>query len=76
VLEFLDLAANYAETDLHRALLLNLKDFLIELGRDFSFVRSQYPLQVGGREFALDFCSSTLAEQPGCCRIKGGPLRA
>jgi hypothetical protein len=31
-----------------------LKDFLIELGRDFCFVGSQYPLQVGGRDFALD----------------------
>ena len=31
-----------------------LKDFLIELGRDFSFVGSHYPLQVGGRDFALD----------------------
>ena len=31
-----------------------LKDFLIELGRDFCFVGSQYPLQVGDRDFALD----------------------
>ena len=30
------------------------KDFLIELGRDFCFVGSEYPLQVGGRDFALD----------------------
>jgi len=43
-----------AEADLHRALLLKLRDFLIELGRDFCFVGSEYPLQVGGREFALD----------------------
>jgi hypothetical protein len=26
----------------------------LELGRDFCFVGSQYPLQVGGRDFALD----------------------
>jgi len=31
-----------------------LKNFLIELGRDFCFVGSEYPLQVGGRDFALD----------------------
>jgi RecB family endonuclease NucS len=31
-----------------------LKDFLIELGRDFCFVGSEYPVQVGGRDFALD----------------------
>ena len=31
-----------------------LKDFLIELGPDFCFVGSEYPLQVGGQDFALD----------------------
>lgn len=30
------------------------KEFLIELGRDFCFVGSQYLLQVGGRDFYLD----------------------
>ncbi|MBU0955198.1 MAG: DUF1016 family protein [Spirochaetes bacterium] len=30
------------------------KDFLIELGRDFCFIGSEYPLQVGNRDFALD----------------------
>jgi predicted nuclease of restriction endonuclease-like (RecB) superfamily len=54
MLEFLDLPAPHAEADLHRGFLLKLKDFLIELGRDFCFVGSEYPLQVGGRDFALD----------------------
>jgi len=54
MLEFLGLPPEHAEADLHRALLLKLKDFLIELGRDFCFVGSEYPLQVGGRDFALD----------------------
>ncbi len=31
-----------------------LKQFLIELGRDFCFAGSRYPLQVGGRDFVLD----------------------
>ena len=53
-LEFLDLPDGHAEADLHRGLLRKLKDFLIELGRDFCFVGSEYPLQVGGRDFALD----------------------
>jgi hypothetical protein len=44
----------YAETDLHQGLLGRLKEFLIELGRDFCFVGSKYPIQVGGRDFALD----------------------
>jgi len=52
--EFLDLPASHAEADLHRGLLHKLKNFLIELGRDFCFVGSEYPLQVGNRDFALD----------------------
>src|SRR5258707_636825 len=35
--------------------------FLIELGRDFSSVGSQYPLQVGGRDFSLDLLFSNRA---------------
>ena len=52
--EFLDLPVPHTEDDLHRGLLARLKDFLIELGRDFCFVGSEYPVQVGGRDFALD----------------------
>lgn len=52
--EFLGLPSSHVEADLHRALLENLKSFLIELGRDFCFVGSEFPLQVGGRDFALD----------------------
>ena len=39
---------------MQRALVEQLKQFLIELGRDFCFIGSQYPIQVGGRDFALD----------------------
>lgn len=53
-LEFLGLPAVHAEADLHRALLEKLRAFLIELGRDFCFIGSEYPLQVGGRDFAVD----------------------
>ena len=54
MVEFLDLPGGHAESDLHKGLLVRLKDFLIELGHDFCFVGSEYPLQVGGRDFALD----------------------
>jgi hypothetical protein len=53
-MEFLGLPRIHAEADLHRALLQKLKDFLIELGHDFCFVGSEYPLQVGGQDFASD----------------------
>jgi predicted nuclease of restriction endonuclease-like (RecB) superfamily len=52
--EFLELPASHAEADLHHGLLEKLKNFLIELGRDFCFVGSEFPLQVGDRDFALD----------------------
>jgi predicted nuclease of restriction endonuclease-like (RecB) superfamily len=54
VLEFLDLPEHHTEADLHRGLLRQLQDFLVELGRDFCFVGSEYPVQVGDRDFALD----------------------
>lgn len=53
-LEFLDLPPGHSEADLHRGLLAGMKDFLLELGRDFCFAGSEYPLQVGKRDFALD----------------------
>jgi len=54
LVEFLELPPVHSEADLHRGLVEKLKQFLIELGRDFCFAGSQYPLQVGGRDFALD----------------------
>jgi predicted nuclease of restriction endonuclease-like (RecB) superfamily len=52
--EFLNLPGSHSEADLHRGLLEQLRRFLVELGRDFCFVGSEFPLQVGGRDFALD----------------------
>jgi predicted nuclease of restriction endonuclease-like (RecB) superfamily len=54
ILEFLGLPDDHSESDLHKGLLTKLKTFLGELGRDFCFVGSQFPVQVGGRDFALD----------------------
>ena len=54
LLEFLALPHAHSEADLHRSLLMNLGRFLTELGRDFSYIGSEYPVQVGGQDFALD----------------------
>jgi predicted nuclease of restriction endonuclease-like (RecB) superfamily len=54
LLEFLELPPRHSESDLQRALVEQLRQFLLELGRDFCFIGSQYPIQVGGRDFALD----------------------
>jgi predicted nuclease of restriction endonuclease-like (RecB) superfamily len=54
LVEFLNLPAGHSEMDLHRSLLGNLGRFLTELGRDFCFIGSEYLVQVGGQDFALD----------------------
>jgi predicted nuclease of restriction endonuclease-like (RecB) superfamily len=54
LVDFLDLPKDHSEADLHDGLVAKLKDFLIELGRDFCFVGSHYPIQVGTRDFEID----------------------
>ena len=54
LVEFLGLPAQHSEADLHAGLLAQLRDFLIELGRDLCFVGTQFPLQVGRQDFAID----------------------
>jgi len=54
VVDFLNLPQDHDESDLHRGLLSKLKLFLLELGRDFCFVGSEFPIQVGKQDFALD----------------------
>jgi hypothetical protein len=48
------LPEGHTEADLHGGLVRNLGRFITELGRDFCFVGSEYPVQVGGQDFALD----------------------
>lgn len=56
VLEFLDLPANphFYEKDLEQALIDHLQNFLLELGRGFSFVSRQKMISFDGRQFYID----------------------
>ena len=54
VVDFLNLPPTHSEADLQQSLLAKLKQFLSELGRDFCFVGSEFPVQVGKQDFALD----------------------
>ncbi len=54
LLDFLNLPDAHSEDDLQRALVANLRQFLLELGGDFTFVGERYRLQVGGRDFFVD----------------------
>ncbi|HLB41998.1 MAG TPA: PDDEXK nuclease domain-containing protein [Gammaproteobacteria bacterium] len=54
VFEFLGISDNHKESDLRRALVKHLKQFLRELGPDFSLMAEEYPLQVGMKDFRID----------------------
>ncbi|OAV73079.1 hypothetical protein Barb6_00556 [Bacteroidales bacterium Barb6] len=44
---FLGLSQKHAEKKLQRGILENMKEFVLEMGKDFPFAGSEYPLQVG-----------------------------
>ena len=74
--EFLGLPPAHAEADLH-LLSLKVEGLSDRLGRDFCFVGSEYPLAVGGRDFAIDLALlPSRIEQPGRLRTEGGRIRA
>ena len=50
VLEFLDLPEKFSEDDLKQAIVSNLKNFILEIGKDFTFVGEEYRV-----------CSATIA---------------
>lgn len=52
--DFLGLGSDVSERELEQSLLEHLKNFLIELGRGFAFVGSQYHLEVAGEDYYLD----------------------
>ena len=54
VLEFLDLPEKYNERDLRKSIIHNLKNFILEIGRDFTFVGEEYRVQVGNEDFFID----------------------
>ena len=54
VLDFLNLPQKHNEHHLHKGLLEHMKQFILELGRDFLFVDSEYGVQVGGSTKRID----------------------
>ena len=53
-LEFLDLPNEFSEKDLKTAIINNLKDFILEVGKDFTFIGNEYKVQVGNHDFFID----------------------
>ena len=54
VLEFLDLPEQFSERNLRKAITENLKQFILEFGKDFTFIGEEYRVQVGGQDFYID----------------------
>ena len=54
VLEFLDLPEQYTENNFKKAIIGNLKSFILEFGKDFTFIGEEYRVQVGGQDFYID----------------------
>ena len=53
-LDFLGLKPKHTEHLLHKAILENMKNFILELGKDFLFVDSEYQIVVGGKQKRID----------------------
>lgn len=54
VLEFLDIPEDYKEKDLRKSIIANLKQFILEFGKDFTFMGEEYRVQVGNTDFFID----------------------
>jgi RecB family endonuclease NucS len=54
MLEFLSLPEGYKEKDLRKQIVSNLKQFVLEFGKDFVFVGEEYRIQVGNEDFYID----------------------
>ena len=52
--DFLNLPEVHNEQHLHKGLLEHIKDFILELGKDFLFVESEFRVQVGGSTKRID----------------------
>lgn len=54
ILDFLNLPEPHNESQLQRGLVKQMKNFILELGKDFLFIGEEYKLQVGNSDFYID----------------------
>jgi predicted nuclease of restriction endonuclease-like (RecB) superfamily len=52
--DFLELGDDHLENELERALMVNVRRFLLELGGHFCFVTNQHRIEIDGREYFVD----------------------
>ena len=54
VIEFLDLPTGFLEKDFRKGLIAGMKQFMLEIGKDFTFIDEEYAITVGGEDFRID----------------------
>lgn len=54
ILDFLNISEHHSESDLQKNLVHQMKDFILELGKDFLFMGEEYRVQVGNSDFFID----------------------
>lgn len=54
ILEFLDLHSEFSERDLKNSIIKNLKEFILEVGKNFTFIGDEYKIQIGNHDFFID----------------------
>ena len=54
LLDFLQLRDGHSEKDLRKSILNNLRDFILEFGKDFILIGEEYPVQVGNEDYYID----------------------
>jgi predicted nuclease of restriction endonuclease-like (RecB) superfamily len=54
VLDFLSLSSSHSEKDLRKKIVLHLKEFILEFGKNFAFVGEEYRVSVGNKDFYVD----------------------
>jgi|TARA_B110000902_G_C14294589_1_gene582710 predicted nuclease of restriction endonuclease-like (RecB) superfamily len=54
LVDFINLHESHSEGDLQKGLVNQMKDFVLELGKDFLFISEEFKLQVGSTDFYVD----------------------
>lgn len=54
IFDFLELGDEYMENELERALMTNVRRFLLEMGGYFCFAGNQHRIEIDGREYFVD----------------------
>jgi predicted nuclease of restriction endonuclease-like (RecB) superfamily len=54
ILEFLGLPKQHRESKLRKGIVQHMREFIVELGKDFLFMDEEHPLEVGGKTYRCD----------------------